>query len=143
MYGHILSRAAKRSEMKRIVEPPMHVDSVLSANIQFADWVAAATTRAIDNQLVQNSAYHWVPRAWSSHLTNAFTFESKLHLHHRGLNDILKGEVFHRERPLHPTSNGHRIGDGLSSEQFRKMHAAAIRSHARSTAGTRADEAQG
>jgi glutathione S-transferase len=25
--------------MRRIIEPPMHVDSVLSANIQFAGWV--------------------------------------------------------------------------------------------------------
>lgn len=41
MYGHILGRASDYPEMRRIIEPPMHVDSQLSANIQFADWVAA------------------------------------------------------------------------------------------------------
>ncbi len=51
MYGHILGRASSHAEMKRIIEPPMHVDSVLSANIQFADWVAAFVTRAIEYQV--------------------------------------------------------------------------------------------
>lgn len=36
MYGHILGRAKDFPEMRRIIEPPMHVDSQLSANIQFA-----------------------------------------------------------------------------------------------------------
>lgn len=31
MYGHILGRASSHAEMKRIIEPPMHVDSVVSA----------------------------------------------------------------------------------------------------------------
>lgn len=30
MYGHILGRAAEFPEMKRIIEPPMHVDSILT-----------------------------------------------------------------------------------------------------------------
>jgi hypothetical protein len=34
MYSHILGRAADFPEMKRIIEPPMHVDSQLSSNIQ-------------------------------------------------------------------------------------------------------------
>lgn len=55
MYGHIFSRAADHPEMRRIVEPLMHIDSKLSANIQFADWVAACVTRAIDYQLVRTS----------------------------------------------------------------------------------------
>ena len=40
MYAHILGRASWHEEMRRIVEPPMHIDSQLSANIQFADWSA-------------------------------------------------------------------------------------------------------
>ena len=36
MYSHILGRAAEHGEMRRIVEPPMHIDSQLSSNIQFA-----------------------------------------------------------------------------------------------------------
>ena len=38
MYAHILGRAADRPEMRRAVEPPVHIDSELSASIQFADW---------------------------------------------------------------------------------------------------------
>ncbi|MGC0367311.1 hypothetical protein ABH922_005363 [Rhodococcus sp. 27YEA15] len=65
MYEHILGRAAGYAEMKRIVEPPMHIDSVLSSNIQFSDWIAACVTRAIDYQLIQDSRYNWLaePRA--------------------------------------------------------------------------------
>ncbi len=47
MYEHILGRASGFPEMKRIIEPPMHIDSVLSSNIQFSDWIAACVTRAI------------------------------------------------------------------------------------------------
>lgn len=53
MYGHILGRAAEYPEMRRIIEPPMHIDSVLSSNIQFADWVAACVNRCIDFQLIR------------------------------------------------------------------------------------------
>lgn len=128
MYGHIFRRSTDRPEMKRIVEPPMHVDSVLSANIQFADWVAAAVTRAIDHQLVSDSPYNWVPRAWSHALSGAFTFESKLHLWHRGVDDIHHSAIFHKERPLYPAGGANRIGDGIPADAVRKMHAAAVRS---------------
>ena len=37
MYSHVLGRAVEFPEMRRIIEPPMHIDSVLSANIQFTD----------------------------------------------------------------------------------------------------------
>ena len=124
MYGHIFRRSADRPEMKRIVEPPMHVDSVLSANIQFADWVAAAVTRAIDNQVIRNSQYQWVPRAWGSKLSGAFTHESKLHLWHSSIEDIHHSELFRHERRLHPAAQGHRIGDGDAAEILRRVHAA-------------------
>lgn len=127
MYGHIFRRSADRPEMKRIVEPPMHVDSVLSANIQFADWVAAAASRAVDNQLIRDSHYHWVPGAWRHAMSGAFTHESKLHLWHRSLDDIHNSALFFKERPLHPVAAGHRVGDGLPSDALRKIHAAAVR----------------
>lgn len=125
MYGHIFRRSADRPEMKRIVEPPMHVDSVLSANIQFADWIAAAVTRAIDNQLIKNSPYQWVPKAWAAKISGAFTHESKLHLWHSSLDDIHNSEVFRYERRLHPVAHGHRLGDGDAAEKLRRVHAAA------------------
>lgn len=37
MYAHILGRSSEHKEMRRIIEPPMHLDSELSTNIQFAD----------------------------------------------------------------------------------------------------------
>jgi len=127
MYGHILGRSADRPEMKRIVEPPMHVDSVLSANIQFADWVAAAVTRAIDYQLNRDSPYSWVPGVWSHALSGAFTFESKVHLWHRSVEDIHNSAVFERSRPLYPAAAGQRLGDAIASDALRRIHAAAVR----------------
>jgi hypothetical protein len=81
MYSHILGRAAEHPEMRRIIEPPMHVDSVLSANIQFADWVAACVGRAVDYQLLERSVHRWItgPRIADA-VRGAFTHESKVHL---------------------------------------------------------------
>ncbi|NLT30538.1 MAG: DUF3800 domain-containing protein, partial [Propionibacterium sp.] len=61
MYAHIFARSAEHAEMRRIVEPPMHIDSELSSNIQFADWVAAIVSRALDYQLIRETKYTWVP----------------------------------------------------------------------------------
>ena len=47
MYAHIYGRAANHPEMRRIVEPPMHIDSQVSSNIQFADWVAALVSERL------------------------------------------------------------------------------------------------
>ena len=60
MYGHVYARSTDYPEMKRIVEPPMHVDSALSSTIQFADWVAAFVSRALDYQLLVDSPHGWV-----------------------------------------------------------------------------------
>lgn len=81
MYSHILGRAADYQEMRRIIEPPMHVDSQLSANIQFADWIAACVSRAIEYQLVADSPYGWITDKHKLRSPRgAFTHESKLHL---------------------------------------------------------------
>lgn len=51
-YAHVFTRAADpdHGEMRRLIESTMHVDSKLSANVQFADWVAAAVRRAFEYQ---------------------------------------------------------------------------------------------
>lgn len=127
MYGHILSRAAERHEMQRIIEPPMHVDSVLSSNMQFADWIAAALTRAIDYQLIRETKYDWVPDQFGG-LRGAFTLESKLHLWHRGIEDFHHSRILDRIRPVHPA--GSTIGTQFP--QLARVHEAAIRARERS-----------
>jgi hypothetical protein len=126
MYGHILSRAAERQEMQRIIEPPMHVDSVLSSNIQFADWVAAAITRAIDYQLIRDTKYSWVPDHFNG-LRGSFTLESKLHLWHRGLDDFHHSRILDRVRPVHPAGTPL----GIQFPRLVQVHEAAVRARER------------
>lgn len=129
MYGHILGRAAEFPEMRRIVEPPMHVDSVLSANIQFADWVAACVTRAIEYQLIQDSPYSWVTTSrFLENVKGSFTHESKLHLWKRSIPDLNHSDLFHKERPLHPQPSGQLLGSAVDPNVLRKIKAAAERS---------------
>ncbi|AZZ47965.1 DUF3800 domain-containing protein [Rathayibacter rathayi] len=129
MYGHILGRAAEHVEMKRIVEPPMHVDSALSSNIQFADWVAAAVTRGIERQLLVTEVgrNEWVPRMLSKPLRRAFTAESKLHFAQRFNPDMHGGDVFSLARPLAGRDGVRRLGDAVSHEQYRAIKLAAER----------------
>lgn len=130
MYGHILGRASDFPEMKLIVEPPMHVDSGLSANIQFADWVAACVTRAIDYQLIEESRFRWITDVALRALRGGFTHESKLHFRQRSLSDLHHSQVFHRDRPVHPLPSGQLLGAG-HVERLRKIKAAAERAHER------------
>ncbi|MDO5618687.1 DUF3800 domain-containing protein [Kocuria sp.] len=126
MYGHILGRAGEYREMRRIVEPPMHVDSQLSANIQFADCVAACVSRAIDYQLIQTSKYQWVTdEAKLKQVRGSFTHESKLHLHQRSIQDFNHSEVFNRARRLYPTPKGQLVATWIDSAAGRKMRAMA------------------
>lgn len=122
MYAHIFSRAGDFPEMRCIVEPPMHVDSSLSSNVQFADWVAAAVTRAVDHQLNDSSKYAWVtdPQRLAS-MRGSFTYESKLHLWNRGVQDINHSELFHRERRLAPTPHGQLLGASVDPAAAEKM----------------------
>lgn len=101
MYAHILGRATEHEDMRRIVEPPMHIDSELSANIQFADWIAALLKRAIEYQLVENSRYSWIPDCrYFNSARGLFTHESKLHLCHRSIDDLHHSHVLSKKRPL-------------------------------------------
>ena len=126
MYAHILGRSADFPEMKRIIEPPMHVDSQLSSNIQLADWIAACVTRAIEYQLIKDSPYRWVAATKAvDSVRGAFTHESKLHLWKRSLPDLLHSEVFRAERPLFPEASGQLMSDQVDPAIFRRMKAAA------------------
>lgn len=101
MYAHILGRAAEHNEMRKIVEPPMHIDSKLSANIQFADWICALTKRAIDYQLLKDSRYGWISEAPELEVAKSiFTYESKLHLYERSIEDINNSCIMYRKRPV-------------------------------------------
>lgn len=133
MYGHILGRAADYPEMRRIIEPPMHIDSQLSANIQFADWIAACVSRAIEYQLVLDSPYEWVtdPQKLKSP-RGTFTHESKLHLWHRAVTDLHHSEVFYRDRVVHPTAEGQLLGGTVDPQIMRRIKAAAERASLRS-----------
>lgn len=135
MYSHILGRAEDHPEMRRIIEPPMHVDSVLSANIQFADWVAACVSRAIDYQLVVDSRQRWVvdPRAFPT-MHSAFTHESKLHLWQRAVADLNNSDIFDRARRVHPSARGHLVGAGIDPAVARRIKAAAERARQKPTA---------
>ena len=132
MYGHILGRAAEFSEMKRIIEPPMHIDSALSSNIQFADWVAACVTRALDYQLLQASPYRWVATSRKlDSVRGSFTHESKVHLWRRSAADLNHSEIFRAERPLYPVDDGTMVADRVAPEVFRRIKAAAERATGR------------
>lgn len=133
MYGHILGRAADHQEMRRIVEPPMHVDSQLSANIQFADWVAACVGRAVDYQLIAASRYEWITDgSVVRQVRGSFTHESKLHLWHRSVNDLHHSEIFSRMRRVHPVPRGQALEASVDPDAARKMRAIAERSIRRS-----------
>lgn len=136
MYGHILGRAGTFPEMKRIVEPPMHIDSALSANIQLADWVAATVTRAIDRQLIRETRYNWANyRDTFKGARGAFTRESKLYLRNRSVADLHHSELLQPARVLYPLANGELMQDRVDPSVFRKMKAAAERAREREARG--------
>lgn len=122
MYSHILGRASEHEEMRSIIEPPMHVDSELSSNIQFSDWVAACVTRAIDYQLIKESRYGWIAdRGRLGDVRGKFTFESKLHLCQRGVEDFYHSNIFNKERILYPMPSGSLLGDAVGPDVMKKF----------------------
>ena len=100
MYGHIFGRSREHPEMQRALEPPMHVDSQLSAGIQFADWIAAVVGRAIGYQLLGDDDFRWAGETVWPH-RHLVTHESKLHLlKGRSVEDIHSQDLFAWKRPL-------------------------------------------
>lgn len=107
----------------------MHVDSVLSSNIQFADWVCAVATRAIDYQVIEDTRYRWVPAQLSRSLRMNFTHESKLHLWHKSVPDFNNSDILRSSRPLHRVVEGQTLG-GQNAVLMTKIHEAAVRAQA-------------
>ncbi|WP_237225184.1 DUF3800 domain-containing protein [Rothia nasisuis] len=125
MYQHIFSRSTEFEEMLRLLEAPMHLDSKLSSNIQFADWVAGYLTRALDRQLIEDSNYMWIGRDKSAgRLQGSFTYESKLHFFNRSVKDIHHWYILAQERPLYPPIHGQKVGDALHQQEVAKIFAA-------------------
>lgn len=122
MYQHIFSRSTDFVEMRRLLEAPMHLDSKLSSNIQFADWVAGYLTRALDRQLIQTSDYMWIGKDKSAErLQGSFTYESKLHLFNRSVEDIHHWNILAQDRPLYPPIQGQRVGDNLHRQAIARI----------------------
>ncbi len=123
-YAHVFNRTADpdHGEMRRLIESTMHVDSKLSANVQFADWVAAAVRRAFEYQLIDDSPYEWVPTAFEELMRRKPTIESKLYLSHSrgGVRDLHNSDIFARERPALAMS----ISQRISPEEKARMEAA-------------------
>ena len=102
-YAHVFNRTADpdHGEMRRLIESTIHVDSQLSANVQFADWVAAAVRRAFEYQLIEDSPFSWVPTAFEDLTRSKLTIESKLYFSHSrgGVREVHNSGIFARERP--------------------------------------------
>lgn len=128
-YAHIFARSSDFPEMGLLVEPPMHVDSRLSSNVQFADWVAAFVGRCIDWQLISDSRYEWVSQhVGLERIHGSFTYESKLHLlGHREVRDFHHSHIMSKSRPLFSFDNATTIGSRLSIERFYRIKNAADR----------------
>lgn len=121
MYAHMFSRSGEFEEMKRIVEPPMHLDSAVSSNIQFADWVAACISRSVEYQLIERSDFEWIVGNAVDAVRGSFTHESKVHLWNKGTDDIHHSNVFNRERSLFPKANGQRLVSMMTPDTQRKL----------------------
>lgn len=123
-YAHVFNRTADpdHGEMRRLIESTMHVDSKLSANVQFADWVAAAVRRAFEYQLIEDSPFSWVPTAFEDLTRSKLTIESKLYFSHSrgGVRELHNSGIFARERPALAMS----ISQRLSPEDRTRMEEA-------------------
>ena len=124
MYAHLFSRAGEFAEMKKVIEPPMHLDSAVSANIQFADWVAACVSRAVEHQLLEHSTYGWITGRVVATVRGSFTRESKLHLWNRSADDLHHSDLPKPSRPLYPAVEGQRLGASIPPEALRRLRAA-------------------
>lgn len=101
MYAHIFARGTHHEEMRRIIEPPMHIDSKLSSNVQFADWVCGFIRRCAEYQLIEDTRYKWIPDSQAALAARGlFTFESKLNLCERSIDDIYHVGILDKRRPV-------------------------------------------
>ena len=124
-YSHIFSRSTdpEHAEMTRLVEATMHVDSQVSANIQFADWIAASVRRAFEYQLLPGEQFDWVPRTLGELMQSCITRESKLYLDRprAGRRELYHSQVFSLERILLSNSVAHRLPE-IARQQMAAMY---------------------
>lgn len=109
MYGHIYRRSGEHAEMRRAVEVPLHIESKLNTNIQFADWVCALVARASHYQLIRESEFEWASRLLGDDLRGHFTYESVLHTL-RPSEKILNSALVAARRPRFPKLAAGAIG---------------------------------
>lgn len=109
MYAHIYSRSTTHIEMRRIVEVPLHIESKLNTNIQFADWICAAISRASHYQLARDSEFAWAAKLFGDDFHGHFTHESKLHTRVNEA-EVHHSELFQETRPRFPQHNLRAIG---------------------------------
>lgn len=134
MYSHILGRATKHEDMRRIIEPPMHVDSKLSANIQFADWICALVKRAIEYQLVEHSRYEWLTKVNDlNKVRGNFTHESKLHLYEHPIDDLHHSEILRTRRAVIDPILERRRLDAANSAKLQQIWKATYQANLKST----------
>jgi len=108
-YAHIYSRSTTHKEMKRIIEVPLHIESKLNTNIQFADWICALISRASHYQLVRDSEFAWAAQHFAEDVRGNFTFESKLFTRTNEL-DINHSQLFQVGRSRFPSHEDGSLG---------------------------------
>ncbi|MGX1932028.1 DUF3800 domain-containing protein [Microbacterium resistens] len=110
MYGHIYQRSSEYAEMKRIVEVPLHIESKLNSNVQFADWVCALVARASHYQLIRDSEFRWASERFAECVQGRFTWESALHTDNPR-DKIHNSALFAAKRTKFPPIRRGSIGD--------------------------------
>lgn len=125
-YSHIFSRRSEYPEMDKIVEPPMHIDSSISSNIQFADWVAAFLSKFIFYQL-DDGWKHYISKDHMNELLSIkiFTFDSKMHFYGY-TDDIHNSRILYKFRPKFPQVHNSSIS--MSPESWERIQKVARRS---------------
>lgn len=126
-YAHIYSRVSNHPEMSRVIEAPAYIDSRLSTNIQFADWVAGMVARACERQLTETRDFDWIPKALLERMRGKITYESTLQFHQRSLDNVHNIDLFREQRPLFDTHCHGMTEENLA--KLRLVHAKASSSH--------------
>jgi hypothetical protein len=83
--------------MRQIVQIPSELESHRYGSIQFADWIAAATTRASHFHLVEGSGFSWAPEQFRKVLSGSWLSES--HIRHRDMQVSVSPKKLEHDRP--------------------------------------------
>lgn len=109
MYAHIYHRSGTHMEMRRAIEVPLHIESKLNSNVQFADWICALTARASDYQLIRDSEFTWAGKQFGEATYGHFTHQSKIRTL-EGTTDIHHSALFNTDRVAIPSLPAGSIG---------------------------------